>query len=161
MTAEFHSPLKFVDMKKSIINLLVICAVSVAALSFDTPPVTEKVLKQFSASFPTVTDAKWFEGDNYFDVYFEKEEIKYNIRYDRNGKILSTRNYYTASKLSPFLKAKVAEKFPGKSIYGVTEITNSEEMYFVLVLEDKTSWTNLKADATGTLTVLEKLKKAE
>jgi hypothetical protein len=148
-------------MKKSIANLLVICAVSLAAMSFDNPPVTEKVLKQFSASFPTVVDAKWFEGDNYYDVYFEKEQIKYNIRYDRNGKILSTRNYYTAEKLSPFLKGKVAEKFPDKTIFGVTEITNSEEMYFVLVLEDKTSWTNVKADATGTLTVIEKLKKAE
>lgn len=148
-------------MKKSIANLLVICAVSVAAMSFDNPPVTEKVLKQFSASFPTVMDAKWFEGDNYYDVYFEKDETKYNIRYDRNGKILSTRNYFPGSKLSPFLKSKVAEKFPNKTIFGVTEITNSEEMYFVIVLEDKTSWTNVHADAIGQLTVLEKLKKAE
>ena len=148
-------------MKKSIANLLVICAVSLAAMSFDNPPVTEKVLKQFSASFPTVLDAKWFEGDNYYDVYFEREQIKYNIRYDRNGKILSTRNYYPGSKLSPFLKAKVGEKFPDKTIYGVTEITNNEEMYFVIVLEDKTTWTNVQADAVGQLTVLEKLKKSE
>ncbi|HEV7331560.1 MAG TPA: hypothetical protein VGN63_11020 [Flavisolibacter sp.] len=148
-------------MKKSIANLLVIFAVSVASMSFANPPVTEKVLKQFSASFPTVMDAKWFEGDNYFDVYFEKEEVKYNIRYDRNGKVLSTRNYFPGSKLSPFLKGKVAEKFPEKTIFGVTEITNSEEMYYVIVLEDKNTWTNVRADATGQLTILEKLKKAK
>ena len=148
-------------MKKSIASLLVICAVSIAAMSFDNPPVTEKVLKQFSTSFPTVVDAKWFEGDNYFDVYFEKEETKYNIRYDRNGRILSTRNYYPGSRLAPFLKCKVAEKFPDKTIFGVTEITNSEELYLVVVLEDKDTWTKVLTDATGQLTVLEKLKKAK
>ncbi|RYZ61000.1 MAG: hypothetical protein EOO14_06185 [Chitinophagaceae bacterium] len=147
-------------MKKSIASLLLICALSVASLSFANPPVTEKVLKQFSISFPTVTDAKWFEGDTYFDVYFEKEETKYNIRYDRGGKVLSTRNYYSGAKLSPFLHAKLAEKFPGKSVFGVTEITNSEEMFYVIALEDKTTWTNVRADAVGQLTVLEKLKKA-
>ena len=147
-------------MKKFLANLLFICAVSVATMSFANPPVTEQVLKQFSSAFPTVADAKWFEGDNYFDVYFEKEEIKYNIRYDRQGKVLSTRNYYSGAKLSPFLRAKLAEKFPGKTIFGVTEITNSEEMYYVIALEDKTTWTNVHADAIGQLTVLEKLKKS-
>lgn len=146
-------------MKKLLANLLVLCAVSLAIPSFANPPVTEQVLKQFASSFPSVADARWFEGDNYFDVYFEKEEIKYNIRYDRKGKILSTRNYYSGAKLSPFLRSKLAEKFPDKTIFGVTEITNSQEMYFVIALEDKTSWTNVHADALGQITVLEKLKK--
>ncbi|MDQ3278384.1 MAG: hypothetical protein M3Q06_08650 [Bacteroidota bacterium] len=148
-------------MKKLFASLLLLCAISVATTSFANPPVTEQVLKQFTSSFPTVVDARWFEGDNYFDVYFEKEQVKYNIRYDRKGKILSTRNYYTGEKLAPFLRSKLAEKFPGKTVFGVTEITNSEEMYYVIALEDKTSWTNVHADAVGQLTVLEKLKKSE
>ncbi len=145
-------------MKKMFLNLLLICAVSTA---FANPPVSEQVLKQFTSIFPTVQDAKWFESGDHYDVYFEKDEVKYHIRYNSNGKMMNTRNYYSGAKLSPFLKAKVAEKFPGKSIFGVTEITNSEEMYYVVVLEDETSWTNVHSDAIGQMKVLEKLKKAK
>lgn len=145
-------------MKKFLFYLLLIGAVSVA---FATPPVSEKVMKQFKVAFPTVEDARWFENNDHFDVYFEKEETKYNIRYDRNGKIVSTRNYYPGTKLCPFIKSKVTEKFAGKSIFGVTEITTCNEMYYVVVLEDEDNWTNIHADAIGQLTVLEKLKKAK
>ena len=144
-------------MKKLLLNLVLIGAVSFA---FAMPPVSEQVLKQFSSTFPSVKDAKWFENENYYDAYFEKDEVKYHIRYDRNGKIISTRNYYAGKKLCPFIKAKLAEKYADKTIFGVTEITNSDEMYYVVVLEDANSWTNVQVDATGRFTVLAKLKKA-
>lgn len=144
-------------MKKIILNLILIGATT---LSFAKPPVTEQVLKQFNLVFPAVENARWFESENFYDVYFDKDETKYQVRYDRNGKIVSTRNYYPGSKLCPFLKAKVTEKFPGKSIFGVTEITNNNEMYYVIVLEDEKTWTNVHADAIGQMNVLEKLIKA-
>ena len=145
-------------MKKIILNLAFIFAVTVA---FANPPVTEQVLKQFSTTFPAVNNAKWFESENHYDVYFEKDEVKHHIRYTRSGKIESTRNYYPGSKLCTFLRAKVAEKFPTKSIFGVTEITNSNEMYYVVVLEDDKSWTNVHVDAIGQMNVLEKLNKSK
>lgn len=144
-------------MKKTFVLLLLVMA---AAVSFAHPPVTEKVLKQFSAAFPNVVDARWFEGENHYDVYFEKESAKYIIRYDLNGKIISTRNYYKAEKLAPFLRAKLNEKFPDKSIFGVTEITNGDEMFCVVNLEDAKSWTTVKISAIGQMTVLEKMLKS-
>lgn len=158
---QIYSPTKFVIMKKLIANLLLLCILSTTISSFANPPITEQVLKQFAASFPAIENAQWFEGDNYFDVYFEKNKARYNIRYDRNGKVVSTRNYYSSANLAPFLRAKLAEKFPGKSIFGVTEITNSNEMYYVVVLEDKDTWTNVYSDAVGQFKVLDKLKKAK
>jgi hypothetical protein len=145
-------------MKKMLFSLLLIGAVTVA---FATPPVNEKVMKQFQSVFPAVENARWFESDGHYDVYFEKENTKYQIRYDENGKILSTRNYYPGSKLCPFIKAKLNEKFADKSIFGVTEITNSNEMYYVIVLEDEDTWTNVQADAIGQLRTLTKMKKAK
>jgi hypothetical protein len=144
-------------MKKTFAILILLLATTV---SFANPPVTEKVLKQFTATFPAVQDAKWFEGENHYDVYFEKEKTKYHIRYDLNGKIVSTRNYYTGDKLCPFMKAKVTEKYPGKSIFGVTEITNNEEMFCVINLEDAKSWTTIRVDAVGQITELEKMTKS-
>lgn len=145
-------------MKKTFATLAILL---MALCSFANPTVNEKVLKQFSSLFPTVQDAKWFEAEDHYDVYFEKDGVKYNIRYDLNGKIVSSRNYYTSERLCPFLKAKVAEKYPGKKIFGVTEITSSEEMFYVINLEDEKCWTNIRADATGQISLIEKLQKAE
>jgi hypothetical protein len=145
-------------MKKIFAILVLLFAVST---SFANPPVTEKVLQQFSAIFPAVQDARWFENDNHFDVYFEQDKVKYHIRYDRNGKVVSTRNYFSGEKLCPFLKAKVAEKYPTKSIFGVTELTNSEEMFYVINLEDAKCWTSIRVDVTGQITELDKLYKSQ
>ncbi|HET7896823.1 MAG TPA: hypothetical protein VFL47_04120, partial [Flavisolibacter sp.] len=57
-------------------------------------------------------------------------------------------------------KSRIAEKFPNKSIYGVTEITNSDEMFCVVNLEDAKTWTTVRIDATGRMTVQEKLQKS-
>lgn len=145
-------------MKKTFATLAVLL---LTLFAFANPPVSEKVLKQFTSIFPTVQDARWFEAEDHYDVYFEKEGVKYHIRYDLNGKMVSTRNYYDATKLSPFLKAKLSEKYPGKTIFGVTEITSSEEMFYVINLEDEKRWTNIRVDATGQITEIEKLQKAE
>lgn len=143
---------------KKILAILVFSLATFA--SFAKPPVAEKVLKQFSAAFPTVSDAKWFEGDGHYDVYFEQNQKKYVIRYDLNGKIVSSRNYYSGDNLCPFLKAKVGEKYPGKSIYGVTEITDSNEMYYSISLEDAKSWTMIRVNGIGQITEVEKLQKS-
>lgn len=145
-------------MKKMLFTLMLIGTVTIAVA---TPPVNEKVIKQFETAFPMVEDARWFESDGYYDVYFEKDKIKYQIRYDEKGKIVSSRNYYSGAKLCPFIKSKVSEKFSDKSIFGVTEITNSNDRFYVIVLEDEDTWTNVQADAVGQLTVLQKMKKAK
>lgn len=144
-------------MKKTVATLAVLL---LALCSFAKSPIADEVLKQFNAVFPTVQNARWFEAEDFYDVYFEKDDVKYTIRYDRNGKIVSTRNYYTGAKLCPFLKSKLAEKYPGKSIFGVTEITNSTEMFYVINLEDDKRWTTLRMDAVGQISEVEKMNKA-
>jgi hypothetical protein len=144
-------------MKKMFAVFTLLVSVS---LAFANPPVTEKVLQKFKESFPAIQEVKWYEGNDYYEAYFEKDGVKYHLLYNPDGKVTGSRNYYTADKLSPFLKAKVGEKYPGKTIFGVTEITNSDEMYYVLALEDDTTWTNIRMDATGQIHQLEKMQKA-
>lgn len=135
--------------------------IGTVTISFGNPPVNEKVMKQFKTVFPMVENARWFESDGHYDVYFEKDNTKYQIRYDEKGKIVSTRNYYPGSSLCPFIKSKISEKFAGKTIYGVTEITTNQERYYVVVLEDENTWTNVQADAVGQLRTLTNMKKAK
>lgn len=144
-------------MKKT---LAVLAALTLSLSSFAYSPIADEVLKQFSAVFPTVQDAKWFEAKDHYDVYFEKEGVKHQIRYDHKGKIVSTRNYYDGTKLCAFLKTKLAEKYPGKTIFGVTEITNADEMFYTVTLEDKKKWTTLRISPVGQISEEEEMNKA-
>ena len=145
-------------MKKILVTLVVMAAVS---FSYANPPVNEKVLKVFSSVFPSVQNAKWYEYENYYEAYFDRDDIKCRVRFDLNGKVLSTIRYYGEKNVSPFLKAKLAQKYPGKTIFGVTEVNSDYELAYNVVLEDEKGWMHVKSDGAGLLEVTDKFKKAE
>src|SRR5437899_1685260 len=120
-------------MKKITLVLLIMAAVSYA---YAKPPVSEKVLKIFSNSFPGVDNTRWFEYENYYEAYFDNGEVKCRIKFDTDGKVVSAIRYYSEKMVSPFLKAKLAAKFPGKTIFGVTEVNSDDELTYNFVLED-------------------------
>ena len=145
-------------MKKILLMLTVIATVS---FSYAKPPVNEKVLKIFNNVFPTVQDAKWYEYENFYEAYFDKDDIKCRIRFNLDGKIISTTRYYTEKSLSPFLKAKIVQKYPSKSIFGITEVNSDNELVYNIVLEDEKTWMHVRSDSVGQMDVTEKFKKAE
>ena len=145
-------------MKKIILVLVLLAAVSFA---YANPPVSEKVLKIFNTTFPSVDNTRWYEYDNYYEAYFDSGDVKCRAKFDANGKLLSTIRYYSEKMVSPYLKAKLAAKFPGKTIFGVTELNSDNELTYNFVLEDSKSWTHVKSDGTGQMEVTEKFNKSE
>ena len=144
-------------MKKILLTLVIFATVSFA---YANTPVSEKVLKIFSNTFPGVENAKWYEYETYYEAYFDKDDIKCRVRFDLDGKVMNTIRYYGEKTVSPFLKAKIAQKYPGKKIFGVTEVNNEYELSYNFVLEDEKNWIHVKADGTGQMEVTEKFKKA-
>ncbi len=142
-------------------KILALCLAAVlTTASVSAAPVTEKVLKVFSASFPEVTETTWYNYDNFYAVYFKDlDGSKCRIEYDPQGNILSTTRYYSGEALSPFIRAKVNQKFPGKQIFGVTELSSDEELAYHIVLEDEKNWYNIKSDAVGAISLEKKMKK--
>jgi hypothetical protein len=137
-----------------------IALISLSTFVQAAPPVTEKVLKIFQAIFPDVQNAKWYENENHYEVYFDKDDMKCRIRYDFDGKVMSTIRYYSEKSFPPFLRLKVSQKHPGKKIFGVTELNTDSELTYNIVLEDDKNWYHVSADAIGQLATTEKFKKA-
>ena len=54
-----------------------------------------------------------------------------------------------------------SEKYPGKKIFGITEVSNSENLTYNIVLEDEKYWYNIESDATGIIKLNKKLEKTE
>lgn len=145
-------------MKKIFLAVVLAC---VSTFVFAAPPVSEKVLKIFQAVFPDVQNARWYENESHYEVYFEKQDMKCRIRYDLDGKVMSTIRYFEEKDLAPFLRLKITQKYPGKKIFGITEMNSENELTYHVVLEDKENWYNISADAMGQLSLTDKFKKAD
>jgi len=136
-------------------------ALLVSTASFATSPeVDEQVSKQFKETFPAAIEVKWYDYETFYEVVFKNNDILCRVKYDLKGNIISTRRDYHEKDLSLFIVAKVKEKYTGKKIFGVTEITSSEGVTYNIVLEDDKNWINLNSDESGNISQVQKLKKA-
>jgi hypothetical protein len=149
-------------MKKLILVCLVMLLSTAGIFANPANVVSEKVLKIFHESFPEVTQPVWHDFDDYYEVYFSSaDNTSCRIDYAPDGTVLSTTRYYSARDLSPAIRAKVFEKYPGKNIYGITEVSDMERITYHIVLEDNKNWYNIESTAMGNLTLEKKFSKAE
>jgi hypothetical protein len=102
-------------------------------------------LVNFHSSFPDATEVSWFnmkKGQLY--VAFNTAGKKNRVVYNKKGKILYSISYYSKEMLPASVLQQVKDNYCGKSIFGITEISYNHETVYVLVLEDQTSWTDIK-----------------
>ncbi|MEO6219802.1 MAG: hypothetical protein ABIO81_05200 [Ginsengibacter sp.] len=144
-------------------KVLAICLAAIlVTTSVSAVPVTEKILKVFTSAFPEVHETTWYNYETYYAVYFKNaDDCKCRIEYDLSGNILSTTRYYSAELLPPFIRGKVSEKYSGKKIFGVTEVSSGDNLAYHIVLEDEKNWYNIKSDAIGYIDLEKKMEKAE
>ena len=119
----------------------------------------EKVLNNFSASFPRADSVQWYDGDNEFNVHFVNNGIRCRAWYDSEGNVKKCIRYYDARHLPPMVISNLKKKFPRLSIFGVTEYTTAEEFVYQVTLEDDKKWYMVNADASGNCSLSGKLSK--
>jgi hypothetical protein len=145
-------------MKKLIILTCLFASLSVAA---STPPeVNEKVLKAFNETFMKATDVVWNELQNLYEARFKQSDIITRAVYDTEGNLLRTTRYYSQENLPINVLTKIKKKYAGKSIFGVTELSDEEEVSYHVTLQDETTWYIIKADNYGNIELTQKYKKA-
>ena len=147
-------------MKK--IMLIAVIITSITSFDANTPAaVNEKVLKPFKETFTVAEDITWHEYDDYVQANFRQNQIQVRAMYNEDGQLLRTTRYYGESNLLPNITAKLKKKYNGKEIFGVTEVSSSEEVTFVINLKDEDHWYIVKSDVYGNLTQTDKFKRAD
>ena len=144
-------------MKKIIFSLAILLSVSAIAA---TPPVDEKLTKSFEENFPHANNTKWYEYENSYEVFFETNGISCRIVYDLKGNVQSVRRDYLEKDLPIYIMVKAKEKYKGKKIYGVTELTSPEGVSYTIIMEDEKKWLTVKSDASGNMAIMQKLEKS-
>jgi uncharacterized protein YkuJ len=147
-------------MKKIILAAAALIAFSAKMFAGTDPIVGEKVLEAFKKTFLNVKEVSWSEMPQAYEVKFKQDQITARVTYDRDGNILKTIRYYSENQLPILVLTKLKNKYSDKKVFGVTEVSSDEGVYYHIVLEDEKDWTNVKADSYGSMTVESKLKKA-
>ncbi|MFI5185306.1 MAG: hypothetical protein ACHQF0_01130 [Chitinophagales bacterium] len=145
---------------KKIIFVMTMLLGSATIFAATPPKVTQKVLKAFEETFKNPTDVTWHEYTNFYEVDFNEDEIKTQVRYDSEGNIIGTTRYYFEKQLPPFIISRLKKKYPERSVYGVTEIYSETDLTYYITMEDDKNWFTVKANPLGSLEQTEKYKKA-
>ena len=145
-------------MKKIFLAALILgCSFRVLA---DDPTVDEKVLTAFNKTFQYAQDVSWTVHTQSFEVKFKQDEITSRVTYDKEGNIIKTYRYYREDRLPLMVLAKLKNRYPDKSIYGVVEESSEEGTTYHVTLEDAKNCLDVRADLYGGIYQVKKMKKA-
>lgn len=144
-------------MKKAF--MILSCLLILAASSFANLP-NEKVLKSFETIFSNPKDVKWYEHKDYYEVSFVQSDIRANVKFDTDGNFMTSTRYYKEQQLPTSILCKLKKRYTNKTVFGVTELTNNEEVNYYIKLQDEKSWYTVKVNGNGSMELIEKYKKA-
>lgn len=143
-------------MKKTIITL---AAFFLMVTAFAATP-NDKVLRVFNATFSSPQEVTWYDHEDYYDVSFVQAGIRSTVKYDKEGNFMSSIRYYGEQNLPINIICQLKKKFADKKVFGVTEMTNAEEVNYYVKLVDEKNWITVKISGNGLMTSVEKYKKA-
>ena len=147
-------------MKKLILCLSTLfCSLTLLAAT-PLDEINAKVLAAFEASFKGASEVVWNQTQDAYEVKFKHNAIQTRVTYDIEGSILKTMRYYQEEHLPMLIRAKINQKYAGKKIFGVTELSAEDELNYYVVLEDDKHWTTIKCDSYGNTSLYKKMKKA-
>jgi len=144
-------------MKKILVIAAVVLFSTSASLAAEP---SQKVLDAFNKTFQQVKDVSWQDVEDKYEANFSQNNITFRIMYDQDGNVIKSIRYYYEQTLPIFIQAKLAKKYDGKKVFGVTELSTDSELSYYIILEDATNWIHVKSDAFGNMFTEKKLKKA-
>jgi len=137
---------------KKMISLCLAVTFTLGVYAFPPSDVSGKVLESFHRDFPNVQKQTIQKCGNSVVVYFNQDDhSSCRVFYDLNGVLKEVIKYYDASKLSPFIRSKVNEEYPGKEISSITEVTSANSRFYQINVQGAKVWYQLQYDADGTM----------
>jgi hypothetical protein len=122
--------------------------------------ISDKLLTAFQRTFPDAIQVKWVEQPTGYMVSFKQNDIQTKVLYDKDGNFVGSFRYYLEKNLPVTVIYRLQKDYAGKSVFGVTEITNENGVQYYIKMQDDKYWYTILSDASGNLEKIEKYKKA-
>lgn len=121
--------------------------------------VNERVLQTFRQTFSLATNIQWEEHEEFYSVSFINMGVRSKVRYDLDGNMLSAIRYYDPSMLPLNIISTLKRSYPGRTLFGVTEITVGTNTSYYVKMYDSRFWFTLQFDSSGNSRLHEKYRK--
>lgn len=108
--------------------------------------VNVKAVKNFEKSFKATSNVNWYKGENGFIVFFYQEKMKKICYYSTKGNWLYMLFSYNEDKLVRPVWHRVKQVYYEYSIIWVNEIQTMRKTIYVVHLEGKENFKNIRVD---------------
>ena len=100
-----------------------------------------KAARHLFKNFGDANRVQWVIDEQESTAYFTRAGEFIKVRYDKDGRYISTRKTYAGKKLDPYI-ACLAKKDLDRdfSIYGVTEMATDVGKVYEIILQNKIYW---------------------
>ncbi len=137
------------SLKKICASLLLAGTISSFALAASHPSrtdVSERAKKALSSTFPKAEGISWIENNkaNTFTAYFTSYDVKTVANFNKDGDMVSVLRYYKEDHLPVAALSLFRTKYADKTIAGVTEFTQDEEVTYYITCQDSARWYTVK-----------------
>jgi hypothetical protein len=125
----------------------------------DTKTIHAKAIKDFEGRFNHINNAMWFADQDGFEAYFTQEGFGDRVFYDKKGHWKYSLIFYNEFKLPTDLRAALKSTYMDMEIKQVEEVQYPDEVFYIVVLQDKSSIKVLKITNEGELKILQDLNR--
>jgi hypothetical protein len=125
-------------------------------------PDIQKLLQQsVEQSFPNAEHITWSDDPHGYTVSFTVKSVLTRISYDKKGRFTGSLRNYSEQMLPFYITNMLKQKYPDDKIFGVTEITSTENINYFVKLEGSKNWITVQVDNDGNSMVVEKYRKQQ
>lgn len=136
------------------------------SFAFVPGEIDQKVQRAFDSSFPDARDVSWLDYPESYEVSFVQNGIRSRVFYPKDNSFVRLTRYFKEGSLPYHVKFIIKKQFPGKSIFGITEVSSIStdwkysSLVYHIIMEDDQKWFMVTMEADGSFIIGKKLKKS-
>jgi hypothetical protein len=111
--------------------------------------IDSRAMRSFVGTFWNATDANWVTYSGGYVVFFTKNGISNRAYFTRSGELECTIRQYAEKDMPADIRHMVKSTYYDYSIFLVHEIINRGKTSYVVKIEDKTSFKEIRIDEVG------------
>lgn len=146
-------------MKKIVVTLLALLTIGITVtLAGPATNVDPKILSAFQKEFSFAKNVKWEEEGNLARVVFLLNDQGITAWYNSDAELLTTARNILYNQLPISVMRSLDKEYSGADILGITEISRNDETYYQIRADKRGKKLLLKANPSGNIIVLKKIK---
>jgi hypothetical protein len=146
-------------MKKLFLSLSLMLTVAGTVLANDKTNVNEQVQASFKKEFPGASLIEWNKPGEFYKATFMLWDHRTEAYFTEDGQLQGSMRSLFYNQLPLAVMTSIDKRFEGADILDINEINNTDGTSYTLLLEMNDKKYRVKADVSGGITEVKKLKK--